>query len=203
MFFSQPVAVEARPNYRIWIKYADGPSGEVDLSGLVGKGAYAALEDPSVFKGVHIDTESEAITWGNNVEICSDAAYLEVTGLPFQEVFPDLTEPPVIGWQLEAEKSILNRLSVVEVKAREGYRIWLRYSDGASGEVDLSRLAGCGVFKAWLDREFFEDVYIGAGGEVSWPNEIDIDPYKLYMDVTGKTVEDLFPGWGEGHEADA
>lgn len=35
-----------------------------------------------------------------------------------------------------------------EVKAREGYRIWLRYSDGSAGEVDLSHLAGRGVFKA-------------------------------------------------------
>lgn len=203
MFFARPVEVEARPDYRIWVKYADGPSGEVDLSGLAGEGAYAALEDPSVFKGVHIDPESEAITWGNNVEICPDAAYLEVTGLPFQEVFPDLAEPPVIGWQLEAENSILNQLSVVEVEARMGYRIWLRYSDGASGEVDLSHLAGQGVFKAWHDREFFEDVFIGEGGEVSWHDELDLDPYKLYMDVTGKTVEDLFPGWGEGCEADA
>lgn len=195
MFFPKPVDVEARPNYRIWVKYADGPSGEVDLSDLVGKGAYAALEDASFFKRVHIDPESEAITWGNNVEICPDAAYLEVTGLPFQEVFPDLTESPVIGWKLEAEKSILNQLSVIEVKAREGYRIWLRYSDGAAGEVDLAHLAGRGVFKAWLDREFFEDVFIGEGGEVSWRDELDLDPFQLYMDITGKTVEELFPGF--------
>lgn len=29
----------------------------------------------------------------------------------------------------------------VEVEPREGWRIWLRYTDGASGEVDLSHLA--------------------------------------------------------------
>ena len=29
----------------------------------------------------------------------------------------------------------------IEVEAREGFRIWLRYSDVASGEVDLSHLA--------------------------------------------------------------
>ena len=38
------------------------------------------------------------------------------------------------------------------VEAREGYRIWLSYSDGAAGEVDLSDLAGSGVFAAWNDR---------------------------------------------------
>ena len=36
------------------------------------------------------------------------------------------------------------------VEAREGHRIWLEFSDGAAGEVDLSHLAGRGVFFAWL-----------------------------------------------------
>jgi hypothetical protein len=92
---------------------------------------------------------------------------------------------------------------LVEVEARDGLGIWVRFDDDVSGEVDLSHLAGMGVFKAWDDPGFFQQVFIGEGGEVSWPNEIDIDPYKLYMDVTGKTVEDLFPGWGEGYQADA
>ena len=35
-----------------------------------------------------------------------------------------------------------------EVESREDYRIWLRYSDGAAGEIDLSHLAGRGVFRA-------------------------------------------------------
>ena len=39
----------------------------------------------------------------------------------------------------------------IEVEAREGYRIWLRakYSDGTTGEVDLSNIAGRGVFEKW------------------------------------------------------
>ena len=47
-----------------------------------------------------------------------------------------------------------------EVEPREGYRIWLRYSDGTSGEIDLSHLAGRGVFKDWNDRACFETVHI-------------------------------------------
>ena len=38
------------------------------------------------------------------------------------------------------------RVRPVEVRALEPYRIWLRYDDGAEGEVDLSYLAGDGVF---------------------------------------------------------
>ena len=42
-----------------------------------------------------------------------------------------------------------------EVEARENCRIWLRYSDGSAGEVDLSHLKGCRVFAAWNYQELF------------------------------------------------
>ena len=46
----------------------------------------------------------------------------------------------------------------IAVETRGGYRIWLRYSDGVAGEIDLSHLTGRGVFAAWDDRRFFEAV---------------------------------------------
>ena len=33
----RPVAVEPRDGYRIWLRYADGVEGEVDLSAVAGK----------------------------------------------------------------------------------------------------------------------------------------------------------------------
>jgi hypothetical protein len=36
---------------------------------------------------------------------------------------------------------------VVEVRALRNYRIWVRFEDGLAGEVDLSNLAGRGVFR--------------------------------------------------------
>ena len=44
----------------------------------------------------------------------------------------------------------------VAVKALADYQVWLRYDDGAEGTVDLSDLAGRGVFKAWGDPAFFK-----------------------------------------------
>lgn len=203
MFSPQLIEVEARSNYKLWVKYADGPSGEVDLSDIAGKGEYAAWNDPPFFSGVLIDPETKMISWGNRVEICPDAVYLALTGLPVEALYPDIKEEVwVEDWKVMAgSKGDLPEL--MEVEARDKLRIWIKFDDGVAGEVDLSHLAGMGVFKAWDDREFFEQVFIGEGGEVSWPNEIDIDQYKLYMDMTGKTVEDLFPGWGEGREVDA
>ncbi|MFN8485771.1 MAG: DUF2442 domain-containing protein [Anaerolineae bacterium] len=40
---------------------------------------------------------------------------------------------------------------LVEVRALDGYRLWLRYADGVEGVVDLSDHVGKGVFAAWED----------------------------------------------------
>lgn len=82
---------------------------------------------------------------------------------------------------------------VVAVKPRQGYRLWLRYEDGSEGEVDLSDLAGRGVFKAWEDRRVFENVRVDDAGAVVWEGIIDLCPDALYLRLTGKRVEDLFP----------
>ena len=74
------------------------------------------------------------------------------------------------------------------VAPRDGYRIWLRFSDGAEGEVDLSHLAGQGVFQQWENREFFESVSIAAGGGISWGNSIELCPDTLYAELAGQTV---------------
>ena len=87
-------------------------------------------------------------------------------------------------------------LHPIEVKAREPYRIWLRYSDGVSGEIDLSDVAGQGVFKAWEEPGFFQKVHIDEYGAIAWNKEIDLCPESLYMELTGKSWEDL-PGWIE------
>ena len=40
----------------------------------------------------------------------------------------------------------------IAVEPRDGYCIWVRYSDGVAGEIDLSDMAGRSVFAAWNDR---------------------------------------------------
>ena len=82
----------------------------------------------------------------------------------------------------------------VAVEAREGLRIWIRFQDGEEGEIDLSHLAGMGVFKAWQDRTFFESVRINSYDEVAWGDEIDLCPDALYMQLTGKSPDEVLPG---------
>ena len=78
-----------------------------------------------------------------------------------------------------------------QVRSLPGYRIRLEYDDGVSGEIDLSHLAGRGLFRAWERPGFFEDVRIDAHRAIAWGDEIDMCRYALYMELTGKTWEEL------------
>ncbi len=83
--------------------------------------------------------------------------------------------------------------SPVAVRACDPYRIWLRYSDGVEGEVDLSSFAGRGVFGAWADPTFFASVHIGHGKEICWGEIIDMCPDALYLRITGIPIQDYMP----------
>ena len=82
---------------------------------------------------------------------------------------------------------------ISKVKALQGYRLGLEFDDGVSGTVDLSYLVGKGVFALWRDRPTFEQVRIGSSGELVWGDQIDLCPDALYLKVTGKKPEDVFP----------
>ncbi len=75
----QPVCVEPRPGYRIWVRYSDGMAGEIDLSGLVDRGVFEAWSNPGYFEKVRI-APHRAIAWDEDIELCADALYLELTG---------------------------------------------------------------------------------------------------------------------------
>jgi hypothetical protein len=84
-------------------------------------------------------------------------------------------------------------LRPILVKPLENYRLWLKFADGVEGIVDLSYLAGQGVFALWNDYREFQKVHIGSSGEIAWSEEIDICPDAIYLRITGKKAEDLFP----------
>lgn len=84
----------------------------------------------------------------------------------------------------------------VEVKALPEYRLWVRYADGVEGEIDLTDLAGRGVFKYWDDYGNFEDVAVGDGGAIIWSDRVDLCPDAMYLKITGKRPEEVFPSLG-------
>ena len=82
---------------------------------------------------------------------------------------------------------------ISKVKVLSGYRLNLEFDDGVSGTVDLSETVGKGVFVLWRDPLAFDRVRIGSSGELVWDDRIDLCPDALYLKVTGKKPEDLFP----------
>ena len=80
---------------------------------------------------------------------------------------------------------------IIEIKALENYRLFLKYNDGVEGIIDLSDLVGRGVFVKFNDIGFFNNVWIGEGGAPTWNNELDIDPYKPYLDIMGKNIFEI------------
>lgn len=82
---------------------------------------------------------------------------------------------------------------VVSARALPGHRLWLRFTDGVEGEVDLSRLVGSGVFSVWEQESVFESVAVSASGAPEWPGEVELCPDSLYLELTGKSWKDLSP----------
>lgn len=91
---------------------------------------------------------------------------------------------------------------LASVRPLPGYRLWLRYSDGVEGEVDLSHLAGRGVFAAWNEPGVFERVQIAPDGAIAWSDQLDLCADALYLQLTGKAPEEVFPGL-RTHSVDA
>jgi hypothetical protein len=84
-------------------------------------------------------------------------------------------------------------MKITEAKALTGHRLELKYETGETGVVDLSTLNGRGVFSVWNDPNVFNAVRVTAEGAVEWPGEIDLCPDSLYLQMTGKTPQNVFP----------
>ena len=84
-------------------------------------------------------------------------------------------------------------VKITRVSVIANYRLEVAFDDGVRGVVDLSDLVGKGVFALWRDPDIFEKVQIGSFGELIWLDKIDLCPDSLYLKVTGKNPEEVFP----------
>jgi hypothetical protein len=89
------VFAQALPGCCIFLRYDDGVEGTVDLSDDVGKGVFAAWNDPAHFASVQIERRGRALAWPGEIDLCADALYLELTGLTPEDLFPALRQEAV------------------------------------------------------------------------------------------------------------
>ena len=135
-------------------------------------------------------TMSDDLLIDSGIEVLCSAALLnipeyltaaEMEYLRMRTILPEIDANPVL------------------VEAREGLSIWLEFSDGVKGELDMSPHAGSGSFSAWNDRGFFEGVHIDEFGFVTWGDavpgdpttELDFDSGVLYARLLGLTLDEI------------
>ena len=87
----------------------------------------------------------------------------------------------------------MNTPTPTAVEPLDDYKLRVRYSDVVEGVADLSDFVGKGIFAPWNDYREFQDVHIGPGGESAWGHEIDMCADAIYLKITGKRPEDMFP----------
>ena len=75
-------------------------------------------------------------------------------------------------------------LHVKEAKYRRGYVIWLRFNDGAEGEIDLEAELEGEVFGPLKDQRLFQQFRVdGELQTIVWENGADLAPEFLYENM--------------------
>jgi hypothetical protein len=73
------MAIEAKPAYRLQLRFVDGTVGIVDMSALVNSetsGVFASLREPAKFETVRI--EHGAVAWPGEIDLAPDALYAAI-----------------------------------------------------------------------------------------------------------------------------
>ena len=74
---------------------------------------------------------------------------------------------------------------IAAVEALPGFRLWVRFNDGAEGEVNMAPMvhsSKAGVFAALRDETLFRQVRL-EWGAVTWPDELDLAPDAMYDEI--------------------
>ena len=73
---------------------------------------------------------------------------------------------------------------VIEARYVAGDRIWLKFRDGAAGEVDLRPVLNGSIFEPLLDTAYFRQFSVHPEFHtLVWPNGADIAPEFLHSQV--------------------
>lgn len=86
-----PIAVEPRDGFRIWVRYEDGVEGELDMSHLARMSIFKDWQDREFFEGVHIN-EFGAVSWGcpegddMELDIAPETGYAHLLGITKEHI---------------------------------------------------------------------------------------------------------------------
>ena len=72
-----PKLVAARPlqGYRVWLRFADGTEGVVDLSDELWGEVFEPLKDPEQFKALRVHPELHTLVWQTGADFAPEFLY--------------------------------------------------------------------------------------------------------------------------------
>lgn len=75
-------------------------------------------------------------------------------------------------------------VDVLRLRPLDGYRLWLRFTDGSEGVRDLTGIIAEGgvMVEPLKSKDFFDRVFVEMGAP-TWPNGFDLDPTNLYIEL--------------------
>ena len=62
------------------------------------------------------------------------------------------------------------------------------------GDIDLSDSVGRGVFESLAEKTAFAQARVGERGQIAWSAEQELCADAMYLRLTGKSPEEVFPG---------
>lgn len=68
-------SVEALGGHRLFLRFADGIQGELDLSTESWQGVFAPLAEPAYFARVELDQELGTIVWPNGADFAPETLH--------------------------------------------------------------------------------------------------------------------------------
>src|SRR5687768_272615 len=73
------IACRPNPDYTLWVSFADGLEGTVDVSSLVDIGAFSAWRDVRLFLTARVDPDTNALIWPQGgVRLASDLLWRDI-----------------------------------------------------------------------------------------------------------------------------
>ena len=84
-----PNIVDAKPleNFQLFLKFADGVNGNVDLNDLKGKGVFEYWNEECNFKNFKV--VDNALVWNEMIDMDSNSFYLKIINKTFEEYARD------------------------------------------------------------------------------------------------------------------
>lgn len=78
----------------------------------------------------------------------------------------------------------LPMVDVLRLKALDGHRLWLRFTDGSEGVRDFKDILAEGgpMVEPLRSPDYFARAFVEMGAP-TWPNGFDLDPINLYMQL--------------------